>query len=250
MDFHIGLYAQPIYGQSSKRGHSGQCLQWCSQWYISEQRAKHGSEVCATRFFGEWEEVDRQIRRLLRHWWATTFSISSDWVNAVWYQTLMRPVSLKLHLAGLLPVPRILQIHFGRVSIFTMWASYADKCFSLRWWKQQYCSMEYFRWLGSRCQCRCSCPVVSILIIPSRVKWWFPDRLQNAFRYLRTQLKFMSDNYPAPGGIYLSEFGFTEPVRKSILLGLIKIIDQVDSSNISALIYTISSGMKGEAIIC
>lgn len=38
--------------------------------------------------------------------------------------------------------------------------------------------------------------------------------LQDAFRYLRLQLKFMSENYPAPGGLYLSEFGFVEPFEE------------------------------------
>jgi len=38
--------------------------------------------------------------------------------------------------------------------------------------------------------------------------------LRDAFRYLRLQLKYMSETYPAPGGLYLSEFGFTEPFEE------------------------------------
>jgi len=38
--------------------------------------------------------------------------------------------------------------------------------------------------------------------------------LRNAFAHLRLQLKFMSETYPAPGGLYLSEFGFAEPFEE------------------------------------
>lgn len=34
----------------------------------------------------------------------------------------------------------------------------------------------------------------------------------NTANYLRDQLKWLTEKFPAPGGIYLSEFGFAEPV--------------------------------------
>jgi len=37
-------------------------------------------------------------------------------------------------------------------------------------------------------------------------------RLSAVPELLRFQLKYLTENFPAPGGIYLTEFGFAEPV--------------------------------------
>ena len=40
-------------------------------------------------------------------------------------------------------------------------------------------------------------------------------RMTDTSQWLRYQLKWLAKTYPTSGGIYISEFGFSEPVRPS-----------------------------------
>ena len=54
------------------------------------------------------------------------------------------------------------------------------------------------------------------LSIPSRLIWFSDALLQSSgadtSQLLRYQLKWLTSSYPSPGGIYITEFGFVEPV--------------------------------------
>jgi hypothetical protein len=54
------------------------------------------------------------------------------------------------------------------------------------------------------------------------------------------QLKVISETYPAPGGIYLSEFGITEPVSSFIAQMLVMSFFRVQFESLRTDLYTIT----------